>query len=85
MVVKKKSLVDTIFSVLHFHFLEVGVSTKIDVPNKSTIPTGEWVSSVSKARKSTSHGEITSNFLVLVNLFILIVDHYFGSIYILRF
>lgn len=31
---------------------EVDVSTNIDVPNKSTIPTSEWVS-VSKASKST--------------------------------
>lgn len=37
-------------------FLDVDVSTNIDVPNKSTIPTSEWVSSVSKARKSTSQG-----------------------------
>lgn len=47
-------MVATISSVLNFHFLDVDVSTNIDVPNKSTIPTSEWVSSVSKARKSTS-------------------------------
>lgn len=44
------------FFCFKFSFLDVDVSTNIDVPNKSTIPTSEWVSSVSKARKSTSQG-----------------------------
>lgn len=76
--VVKKSLVDTISSVLNFHFLDVDVSMNVDVPNKSTIPSSEWGSSVSKARKSISQGEITSNFLVQVHVKMLnlIINHY---------
>lgn len=78
-------MVDIIFFVLYFYFLEVGVLIKIDVFNKFIIFIGEWVSLVLKVRKSILYGEIISNFLVLVNFFIFIVDYYFGSIYILRF
>lgn len=78
-------MVDIIFFVLYFYFLEVGVLIKIDVFNKFIIFIGEWVLLVLKVRKSILYGEIISNFLVLVNFFIFIVDYYFGSIYILRF
>lgn len=71
----KKSFVDN-FICSNFSFLDIDVSTNADVPNKSTIPTSEWLLSVSKASKSTSQGEITSNFQVQVKLFIFIINHY---------